>query len=201
MGRIYLGWLALFLPLAVAAWAAPVPPPANKLEARIQEIRKSGVEKRVNGAKLEFTAEAEGDTIRLKWSLDYTGPRPPLIIVKPSLTTPGSMTLVAVYTLRKDGEVGEAFLGPPARPGIVVLQEQDFLRLEKGKRATGTITVPVEKLRERLAARYPGEFTDPPAEVYMRLTHGPSDRGDRYGLDAWVGVLYTDPVKLSLSKK
>jgi hypothetical protein len=148
------------------------------------------------------------------WTLDYTGPRSPLIILEPSLIRRTSFqTHVECYAFPKGKTEGRAVkIGSPLAPhflgGVSLLQPgnehlaPDWFRwIEKDKPATGTTTLQVSKVREGLQGKYPNEF-DPksPPDLYLTFKHDPSERGELYSLDAWTGtvrgrMLFVDDAK------
>src|SRR5688572_18877148 len=73
--------------------AAP-PSPMKETAAQLAE-RYKGLQKRYNGAYLSIKAREDVSdigqpTVVVEWSIDYTGPRPPLTILRPGLIKPTS---------------------------------------------------------------------------------------------------------------
>ena len=157
-----------------------------------------GVEWRMN-VGVRRLASTGGDVIDFKWRMKYTGLRPPLIIRRPSLTDglqgdteariyafpPGQEKgrMVTFTPLRDDGLTSRViFDGTPA---------DWWLKVPKGKTATGTETVLVADLKDRLRALYPDEFpADKPPKLYAEFIHNAQDRG-RGNFEAWTSDLGT----------
>jgi hypothetical protein len=170
---------------------------------------RSQMAKRKNGVLLQATAKIvagkEGDEIRLDWTLDYNGPRQPLTILIPTLFDTFGQTTVVFYAEDKD----ETSLYEYARPSDswpvpwapFVQNKELFIKVEKGKKGTGTIVVPVSKVASYYKEGWGQQFKDPPKELYVQLVHAPFDRGEGFGgLDAWTGEVYSPLLKLSLEK-
>jgi hypothetical protein len=174
---------------------------SRAMPADSNEVHESnGVEFAVN-LKVRRLASTGRDVIDFHWRMGYTGPRPPLIVLEPSLTEtwPGT-TQVTVYAFPKGSkegrmerfetpapadhaEIGWALRGPP---------KHWFVTIKKGKTATGTVPLAVADIKELLRSRYPSEFSETvPPKLYVELVHEPNDRGGHYDLDAWTGRLST----------
>src|SRR5437899_1146155 len=84
MCRPVLSLTVLLTCWAISSPADPSPAPNDDFEKVLGELRESA--RRVNGVELNITAESKtdpkivGGVIHIKWTLDYTGPRPPLVI-------------------------------------------------------------------------------------------------------------------------
>ncbi|MCI0699597.1 MAG: hypothetical protein L0241_00730 [Planctomycetia bacterium] len=223
------GWLTLFGLLCAAG--AGQPPPGTKvdekgifipipksdnrvdrewLEYALKQQKKAKKKLKVNGVEMDVTVETihknnKATDFEFTWTLTYTGPRSPLIILEPSLTHPSmGQTYVRFFAFPKDAKQGRAaaHISPTywdlQKPGEFPPKLEDlrkqwkFVTIEKGKSATGTTTFPVETLKKRLLTEYPKEFVaDTPPELWVKFFHRPSDRAEFKSLDAWTGELWT----------
>lgn len=191
----------------------PAPPfvAGNQAEReRFYEIR-SARGKRFAGARLRAMISAvpkpkTADEIRIDWTLDYNGPRPPLIVLKPSLETPGmssvDKTVVLFYAEGKDGRIYQLELKTPAPfvGGLVGGVGKDtFLKIAKGKTATGTIRISARKVSAYYQNYWPKQFDfNTPPILRVQLLHQPYHR---FGpMDAWTGRLFTKMHKVELKK-
>jgi hypothetical protein len=140
-----------------------------------------------------------GDEIQIEWILDYTGPRPPLIILEPSLEKKTSGQTTAIfYAEGKDQKIYEFRLESPA-PMILGGGDGSFLTVEKGKTATGKLKVSANLLLGDYKTHWPKAFAaGTPAVLHVQLLHKPYLRGN--DLDAWTGELYTAVLKVPLKK-
>ncbi len=138
------------------------------------------------------------DVIDFEWSMKYTGPRPPLIIRKPSLTDSLPWeTEVHVYAFPPGKEGGRRVIfAPPRDEGLLsrVLfngaPADWWVVVKEGETETGRETLAVADVKERLRTLYPAEFpADKPPKLYVEFFHKPEDRGRRGKLDAWTGEL------------
>lgn len=162
-----------------------------------EEYELLGVTWRVN-VEVRRLVTTGRDVIDFKWSMKYTGRRPPLIIRKPSLieSLPGD-TEVHFYAFAPGQERGRkiVFTAPEMDDESFARFLRDgtpaswWLEVKKGKTESGTESVFVADLKERLRALYPTEFpADKPPKLYVEFIHNARDRG--WGaLDAWTGEL------------
>lgn len=173
--------------------------------------------KRVGGVLLTSTARLDGENLRIDWTLDYDGPRPPLIMLKPMYpensfgatyvriiipdskrTLPTGMTPVSVL-LNQYGS------RRPNKSDVRAARDAD-ITVKKGESATGTIAVPLTAVKGKLVEKK--TLLDPeqlPLEVYVGLVHGPQLRGGEFGLDAWTysgngDGLYSRPQRVVIKK-
>jgi hypothetical protein len=161
-----------------------------------------------NGVEMDVTVQTlhrkeKATEIEFTWTLTYTGPRPPLIILEPSLTQPSAVqTYVRFFAIPKGAKQGRAaahgspswldLKKPGEAPKLEDLNRQlRFVTVEKEKSAKDTTSFPVEKLKKRLLDDFPNEFdADTPPELWVKFVHNPRDRGDiGRSLDAWTGEL------------
>lgn len=206
----------VIMSLAVLASFAPTvngeDPKANPdFEKAIQYLR-DNMGKRVNGAKLSATAEVKQETIQVKWTLDYTGPRPPLVIIKPTFPAcNGDSTIFRVFVPGRGQAERHVRLKQDCPAGTFLYRKDMFIIVERGNTASDTISLPVSRIKSALAKEWP-EFDNgkPPARLYLQLHHLPRERGNRLlrepgqpepeGLDAWTGDLESAPLKIELMK-
>lgn len=192
-------------------WPGPKPPrPEHPPETAKQLAEKYGRnQKRVNGVKLAIEAKpavVKGErVIEVAWTLDYTGPRHPLIVARPDLRAVTGSTL-SVYYDGDDG-FGWGVHFSPLHPGdLLLLSAADFARADGAKPITGTLRVSVDKLNVALKADGRKRPLQPGEAVWLRLHHTPLDRGDLYVgkreqdpiLDAWTGDLSSNAVSVTL---
>src|SRR5262245_7272227 len=171
--------------------------------------------RRVNGVLLRATPVVESKDgpflLRLRWTLDYTGPRPPLTILRPTLDLPtSSQTAVEVYAEGADKKVYRLGLCSN-RPGgdFYRTYKGAFFKVEKGQPATGTITLFAGEIADAFPNEQPEAFPARPRDVHVRIHHKPFDRGNEFGtvqeigdgLDGWTGELYSPLTPVELRKK
>lgn len=167
---------------------------------------RSALGRRANGVRLQVATVApagdKGDEIRLDWTLDYEGPRPPLIILEPSLERDtGGQTVVVFYAESKDRRPHGYDMASPPNVGRGAFSPKNFfIAVEKGKQGSGAITVPIAKLREYYTKHWPAQFGDVVPVLWVQLRHKPFDRGSGFDLDAWTGEVYSPVVKVPLPK-
>lgn len=172
---------------------------------------------RVNGVKLDATVEviraedsAKKDRrknasvehkIAFHWTLDYDGPRQPLIILTPSLELPTSrQTWINFHALGSDSKsvILPFFSLLPRHP--VRIDPAFFTTIPQGKKATGTIEVSGSSLLEALHSERATKVVPfPPRAILARLRHEPFDRGRDHNLDAWTGFLQTKFLRIPLN--
>jgi hypothetical protein len=140
-----------------------------------------------NGIVLQGKVTVEAEEVKLHWTLDYKGPRSPLIILAPSIELlTFAQTVVYCYAEGRDGMVYEVRLYSPGDASPRVGAEKEwFLTSKDGKPLTGTITFPVATLAREYQKRWPEQFAKAPPPLRLRLEHKPTDRGERFSLDAW----------------
>jgi hypothetical protein len=158
----------------------------------------NGVEWRVT-LKVRRLVSSGRDVIDFDWSIVYTGPRHPLIILQPSLTEswPGA-TKAHLYAFPAGSDVGRriVFETPDYQPGGIGRLILDgsprtwFLTVRKGRTATGTDTVSAAEVKKELLDKYPTEFSETrPPKLYAEFTHDTEERGLHHKFDAWTGFL------------
>lgn len=176
-----------------------------KLPEHLQRwLERSELEaQRINGVRIRATVRAkpvkDDAEIHLDWEVDYLGPRPPLTIVRPSLHNRRCQTYAQFYAIAADEKSYlVTFTGPPIRGIADPLERKDFLRLQLGEVATGTITVKASELWKELRNQWPQQFGEgEPKLLFVRLEHSPGERGG--DLDAWTGTARSNLMDLSLS--
>ena len=166
-------------PLTVAQAPALAPPPREAEDTR--SFTRSVLNERAVGSKSEIDyeiivwrvetsvrrlASTKKDVIDLHWGIKYTGPRPPLHILRPSLTGGWPEQTVALVSAipqgKEDGrEVKFAYRGDDFSLVRTVAEgnpREWFVREKGGEWATGTETISVPELKAILQSRYPDEF-------------------------------------------
>ena len=162
-----------------------------------ETVSSNGVEWRVN-AKVRRLVSSGREVIDLDWRIKYTGPRPPLIILAPSLTDSWPETtevcVIAFAKGCKDGR-GELFQTPEPADGLlnVIFQgdpKEWYITVDKNQTATGTVTLSVADLKRVLLRKFPTEFSETiPPKLYVKMRHQPKHRGEKHEFDAWSGDL------------
>jgi hypothetical protein len=164
-----------------------------------EPARDNGVEWRLKVGRRRLASTGR-EVIDFDWSIKYTGPRPPLIILEPTLerTTDGQ-TCAEFYVFQQGVKVGRRLMiRSPYSPltgqwGTPRPPDRDwFLNIPAGRTERGRVSLAVAELKRRLVALYPAEFGQKePPKVYVEFAHKPWDRGLEYDLDAWTGDLKT----------
>jgi hypothetical protein len=138
--------------------------------------------------KVRPIANKNATDIEVAWTITYSGPRPPLIIVQPSLELTTGSTMVNVLAAPKEkshafpftvlsaregrDHVVDAYgteTPLPARPpnGISTLPMMEmprtrtkdwFITVAQGKAAHGAFAISGDKLKKYLMSQFPGEF-------------------------------------------
>lgn len=179
------------------------PKPKDPFEEHLALLKE--VSQRTNGVLLTATAEIKDDSIEIKWTLDYDGPRPPLIIQKPMY--PGNARAATSIRIVARGVkprvLSVQFVARRGGPGFPPpLTKDDYTTVEKGKTATGKTSLPVADVKARFIKDFPEHSGEtPPKEVFVQLLHLPTERGEQFDYDAWTGGLYSLPVRLSMAKR
>lgn len=153
---------------------------------------KGGASTKRNGVKLAIKAKpvANGKftDIQVAWTITYTGPRSPLIIVQPTLELPTAQTTVSIWAfpqgknyglpfvaitpigwpvpgmpnfLRVPGKVTELqspFSGNGLSGGQMFRKKDFFVRIAKGKIAKGMLIISGQELKEILLKTLPDDF-------------------------------------------
>jgi hypothetical protein len=203
---VYLSLVVALLALGVLPLCPAQEKPGRDPKAENQEFYKvrSALAGRRAGAMLQATvAIADGpdraEEIQLNWTLDYTGPRPPLIILRPSLEDgTAGQTRVILYAEGKDGRVYEGQLESPTPPLVQGTPKEWFLTIPPGKTATGELKISARRVADCFQQPWPKQFDDTPPILHVQLIHKPHHRGG--DLDAWTGELYTPVLKVPLKK-
>jgi hypothetical protein len=155
--------------------------------------------KRTNGVLLKTTAELakdkEGDKIKVSWTLDYDGPRPPLIILTPY--EGASQTCVFIYADGQDGSRYEFLMRAAPIAGVFAPGKEAFSTMEKGKALKGEYVIPLAKIRTFYQKNWPKQFGEKPPKLFLRMNHQTSERGTQHKLDAWTGDLNSKVMEVS----
>ena len=166
--------------------------------------------KPVNGVTVRIEVKPvpaeKPDAVEAEWVLKYSGPRPPLVILPPSLTdgVKDRETELMFFATGKSGKTyGYGYRNPVDLFGVLPgdAPANSFLTLKAGEGGRGTLLVKTADLRDNLRKREPDEFdrTRPP-KLHVKLYLNPTDRGAKHGLDAWTGELESNIVPLTLAK-
>src|SRR5262245_56565936 len=183
--------------LALFVVASPTSDPNQKVLDQRNQLagRKNGT---LLLATVSVVKADAGDSIEVAWTLDYNGPRPPLVIVKPSRSC--GATTVTFFAESASGELCTVDLFTVSAFGNYA-RENDFLVVDAAARESGVIVVPINELRLAFEKKYSPQIArKPPKTLYVQLKHTPSDRGTKYELDAWTGALATSVTKVPLRK-
>jgi hypothetical protein len=175
--------------------------PAEPFDELIKRL--PDAQKRENGAKLTIanaaiSGQGEARRFTLDWSIDYTGPRPPLVILTPTFQWP-THGQTKLYFVRR-GEAGKAKPfwvatvtedgpGPGGRPPFSISKD--------GKPVASLLFVPIRLLRK--AADRDVDTAEP---LYVQMLHQPTDRGlwgGKDDLDAWTGTLWSNPLQVKIT--
>ncbi len=211
MTRVLLGSLAVVAVIALALSAQdpakpkndkPVVPKPETLAEQVQRFDKFN--RRGCGAKLTLTKaelvskEGVGEVVRVHWEIDYTGPRPPLTICKPSME-PGPQNRTCLRFHYEDGrtDVGRlTYMYNPQERNIYIVVKEDFVTVEKGKiSVSGVLDVPISTDgRSSLIQQMKRPF-------YVQLTYNPQERGSQFDLDAFTGELTSNVIQVTEPKK
>jgi hypothetical protein len=198
------------------------PPKSNKAE-RIEigiferDAKEAQVARR-NGVTFTVRANAPrmlGDKlIELFWTIEYSGPRSPLVIIKPQLDVTGGGQTMALFYAKPPGKDHARVYGmvslvewEPLVPdgGICLPFRQSFpgrkisrdwfLSVPSGKKVSGSIVVAVRPIKDFLMGRYPKEFDAKRTPTFfIDLSYTPFDRAEDLNLDAWTGDLTPGPL-------
>ncbi|MBX9579895.1 MAG: hypothetical protein K2X87_06260 [Gemmataceae bacterium] len=181
--------------------------PAEPVGADYDDLlkRRAAVQQRWNGAKLTISnARIEdtdtGQVLKVDWAIDYTGPRLPFTVLKPTLG-PACSQQVELHGWWRDrgGKTMHVNFNVPGHDGPGPLPDPDrFATSKDGKPVTGTITVFEERLGETTRMRFTGK-----TPVFVQLDFHPHDRGESGnggGLDAWTGALTSNPLTVTIAE-
>jgi hypothetical protein len=172
--------------------------PFNELIKRLPDAQQ-----RMNGAKLTIgyatiSGKGDGRGLTVDWSIDYTGPRPPLAILTPTFDWP-TCGQTKLYFVRKDdaGKARPFWLATETHDGPGPPDGPPFSVSRGGKPVSGVFTVPI-----RLVRKAGGRDVDAKGPLHLQVLHQPTDRGFRGGkgdLDAWTGGLWSNPLDIEFT--
>ena len=142
---------------------------------------------------------SKNELIDFCWSIGYTGPRSPLIILRPSLSERylTSTTIVELYAFPKYTKQGRVIqftapYPPGGRDALIHIHppRASFLSLRRKQSVTGIDSIPVKELKKELLTRYPEVFSSTvPPTLFAGVQHDTEERGIILALDAWTGQL------------
>lgn len=202
-----------------------------------QEASAETTSSKINGVKFAIKVNTghknDANAIEVIWTISYSGPRPPLILIKPSLelATRGQ-TKVIFYAFARGKKYGfplvvasptilteksgrQVLVGPfsfekrelsrPLGSSLApsLRRTKDwFITASKGESANGAIMISVKDLKKSLMKKFPGEFdSNKPPRLFTEVIHHVEDRGEDFGLDAWIGELFAPYNKVPPLKK
>jgi hypothetical protein len=169
---------------------------------------------RSNGVRFKAKVVIEGrlkaSNIRIVWTIDYNGPRPPLTILKPSLRYETSgQTWVRIFATGSDGKTRMMELTSPSLdpsytslPAIRLPEMDWFITVPQKKSfSDDSIVIKSSKLRNYFTTKFPKQYNGlKPPKITLQLFHNPEERGELHKLDAWTGFLYTDRMDVPLPR-
>ena len=164
---------------------------------------RSGLHRRVNGVllKAQMSAHPRNNptVLQVGWTVDYTGARQPLVILKPSTTEATGQTRLIVYAEDARGRPHQYTIHAPTPQGMYVSKKQWFVTVPKGESASGVIRASVADVRSFFLKHWPDRFDAKIApRLSIQLVHAPTDRGEAHNLDAWTGQLWSKVLKVDL---
>jgi hypothetical protein len=211
MTRVLLGSLAAVAAIALTLSAQEPgkpkadPPKEPKVDTLAEQIQRYGKNhRRVCGAKLTVSkaelvsVDKVGEVVRVHWEIDYTGPRPPLTIYKPTmLMGPKDRTCLGFHYEDGRVDVGRlTYMCNPQAKGVFGITKEEFVTAEKGQNSvSGVLDVPSSTDEHVI----PIQQCKRP--FYVQLKHNPQERGPQYDLDAWAGELVSNVIEVTEPKK
>ncbi|MCI0738259.1 MAG: hypothetical protein L0Y72_04390, partial [Gemmataceae bacterium] len=191
--------------LAGGIWYAGTPAATSQEKASEQFYKaQNELAKRWNGASLHATASIakgkDGQELHIHWSIDYNGPRLPFTILEPSLTRPiGIQTTVWFFAEFKDGKRYPFLISAPTPSHSLILRgpHGSFVTVEKGKKAAGTLVLPLARIKETYQHKH-GDYSIESPVLRFQLQHAPKERGQNADLDAWTGQLHSKVVRVPI---
>lgn len=196
---------------AHSAQKGAVPPPRIVASGKvawdaIDEINEAN-RKLGNGIDLTVELTTEKDHLRIGWKMVYKGPRPPLVILEPSLEGDYDHTQIRVFAKDKNGVVRDLLLMAPYsrfspaacdNAGFVpnAVKRSRFLTADENGLLNGELYVSTPRLRMLFQTQWPEEFNSSSRLLAIQLIHMPMDRGESWELDAWTGNVMSPIVAL-----
>ncbi len=162
------------------AGGGKVDPPKGDNGYDLNLMRKLYRPEPVNGVLLQASVRIQprqdADKIVLDWTLDYEGPRSPLIILEPSLefTTRGQ-TVLMFLAKGKNGIV-HAFdvaspnpdpFRSPAMGSPSWAKKEWFVTIDKKKALTRSLDVSARKVRDHFTVYYPDQYEASAPELHV----------------------------------
>jgi hypothetical protein len=149
------------------------------------------------------------DQTVLSYVLTYSGPRPPVRVLRPSLhdETLGQTEVLALakghdtnltnlahaYSF-KSGSAPAHLLGLPFAPS-----KNWFVEFKQSY--SNDIIIRTDTLRRLFRAGAPGQFDAAIApKMYFKIYFAPQERGEEYNFDAWTGKLESNIVSVDLGR-
>ena len=168
----------------------------------LKSMLKAEAPEPVNGVTCRITAkplpEKEPVKVRVEWEITYTGPRSPLIILKPSLESATSPfeTHISFFAVGKDENCYRAsfpnVLSQIIGPGDY--SKDRFITIKRKETGKGFIDVAIDDIRNVYCENEPNNFNlfELPNKFYVNLRLAPLSHGLTSGLDAWTGNYSSD---------
>ena len=135
----------------------------------------------------------------IDWSIDYNGPRKPFTVLQPSFTISSSgQTKLFVYYPQHDGSGSETFVQSPFASGRWSAVGSAFITSKGDGSVAGTIAIPMGENFHSERSDHPPILRKFPrgTTIYLQLHHQPTERGWIDSVDAWTGLLWSEPVAL-----
>ncbi len=145
-----------------------------------------------NAVDFRIRVTEEKGKIRLSWQLVYKGPRPPLVMLPPSLDRATDMTEVHVFARGKSGSVHALEFMPRLCLHPDPPKRAQFVTAGKGQPIKGEFALPVQALKNWFQHQWPKEFDSTSSLLAVKLVHTPVERGETWNLDAWTGTLLSN---------
>jgi hypothetical protein len=159
-----------------------------------------------NPVDFSIVAIEDKGQVRIAWQMIYKGPRPPFVIVEPSLNGDHDHTELRVFARGKNGSIHSLHLMAPASKWDLVkaategvrpkpVRRSQFLTANKDQPLKGELVVSKQQLLKLFQVEWPDQFHAGSRLLAIELLHMPADRGEQWNLDAWTGWLYSEVVQ------
>jgi hypothetical protein len=186
-------------------------------EKMVEQSKSERISGRRNGVRLRaevgIRKDKKGDVVLLHWLIDYTGPRQPLIILRPTLAAVGyQQCSVDFLPIDEEGFYHtvdirfepESMEEPVVRFLAQVVAnpaKEEIITIENGKVGKGTIEIPLAQIEAKAKKLLPGKFAKfPPERMLVKLLLYPTNRAVDQNYDLWTGDLHTEMLPVPLGK-
>jgi hypothetical protein len=214
-------WFGLLIAISVIFIAAitmakdpPIEPKKPEDAPRafdLATLREMDKPVKVNGVTLTIEARQllsdRSDRIYVRWLLHYSGKRWPFVILEPTLTrNTVEQTHLFIYATGKGGETyAMEHYSPSGEPldatGESTRSKPDWFVKVNRSAAAGSFEIPTSDVKRFFSKKLPQEFPDNMRpRIHVRLYHYPTDRGEKFNLDAWTGRLDSNVVEIELKE-